>query len=43
MILKNKDVSYDSSKKLNKKYSRKLYWCKDDDIWVNIETPISKK
>lgn len=43
MILKNKDFSYDSSKKPNKKYSRKLYWCENDDIWVNVETPVLKK
>ena len=39
MKLKKKDVSYNFDVKPKKKYLRKVYWCKDDDIWINIENP----
>ena len=38
MILKGKSLSYNVLIKPKKKYLRKTYWCKVDDIWLSIET-----
>lgn len=40
MVLKRKDFSYNSDEK---KYARKVYWCKDDDIWISLEVPSEDK
>ncbi|HLE49217.1 MAG TPA: hypothetical protein VI819_04290 [Patescibacteria group bacterium] len=42
MFLKGKDFSYDYKVKPKKKYKRSIYWCKTDDVWVNLETPYKK-
>ena len=39
MTLKSKDFSFDLKVKPKKKYTRSLYWCEKDDIWVKIEIP----
>lgn len=23
----------------NRKYEKKTYWCKKDDVWISVETP----
>jgi hypothetical protein len=38
MILQNEDFSHRSDKK---QYKRRIYWCGDDDVWVNIEVPVN--
>lgn len=37
MEIKKEDVSFNSSLKQKKEYSRKVYFCKDDDVWVTVE------
>ena len=37
MVVKGQDVS--NNPKDNKQYDRILYWCQDDDIWINLEVP----
>lgn len=37
MVIKNQDISHNS--KNGKQYNRVVYWCEQDDIWVNIEIP----
>lgn len=40
MQLKKDDVSNNGKKgKEYKLYKRKVYWCPDDDVWINIEIP----
>jgi len=39
MIPKKQDFSYNFASKPKKKYIRKFYWCKKDDIWLNLEMP----
>lgn len=39
MEIRESTVTSDESSK--KEYERIVYWCKTDDIWVSIETPIS--
>ena len=41
MVLKSKDFSYNN--KPSKKYVRRIYWCKDDDVWISLEIPEGKK
>jgi hypothetical protein len=43
MTLRGKDFSYDFRVKPKKKYSRNLYWCEEDDVWVSIEVPAQSK
>lgn len=43
MILKGKDNSYNFQEKAKKRYNRSVYWCKKDDVWVNVETPSNTK
>ncbi len=43
MFLKNKSFSYNTDTKPQKKYLRKIYWCKTDDVWVSIEVPLTSK
>lgn len=40
MLLKKKDFSYDLRAKTKKKYVRKIYWCKEDDVWMTVEAPL---
>lgn len=42
MLLKAKSFSYNYFTKPKKRYLRKLFWCKKDDIWLSIETPSVK-
>lgn len=37
IAVKNQAISHDSNNRKN--YDRIVYWCQQDDIWVNIETP----
>lgn len=37
MIIKTEDTS--SNSRNNKQYDRKVYWCEQDDIWINLEIP----
>ena len=37
MIKVKQDIS--KNLKTNKKYLRVLYHCKNDDVWLNLETP----
>lgn len=37
MVVKNTDISHNDI--TGKQYSRTLYWCDVDDIWVSIEIP----
>jgi len=39
MVLKKKDISFNVQAAPKKKYERSIFWCKDDDIWINIEIP----
>jgi uncharacterized metal-binding protein len=39
MSLKGRDSSYDFKVKPRRKYKRDVYWCKADDVWINIEIP----
>ena len=41
MELTKKDISHNS--KTGKKYNRKIYQCKKDDIWTLLEMPIKEK
>lgn len=41
MKIQREDISNNLKKgKSYKEYKRAVYWCKQDDIWVGIETPI---
>lgn len=43
MKLKKDDLSNNGKEgKEYKQYTRKIYWCENDDIWVSIETPSFK-
>lgn len=42
MKLIAKDFSYNFKTKQRVKYSRKVYWCESEDIWINIEIPFGK-
>ena len=37
MTLKSKGISHNP--KDGKKYDKTLYWCKSEDVWVNVEIP----
>ncbi len=37
MVLRKENFSYDSRVKPKKKYSRSIYWCKKDDVWISVE------
>ena len=40
MKIIRKDISNNAKKdKDYKEYKRSVYWCKLDDVWVNIEIP----
>lgn len=43
MVVKKEDVTFDTNAQPNKKYSRTIYWCENDDIWVITETPLKNK
>lgn len=43
MALKWEDNSFNFGINPKKKYERSVYWCKKDDIWVNVEIPSNKK
>lgn len=38
MTLVSKDISHDFKKK--KKYSRKIFHCEKDDVWISLEIPL---
>ena len=40
MEINREDVSYNSDIEPKKEYSRKVYLCKDDDVWITVETPL---
>ena len=42
MMLKKNDNSFNIDVKPKEKYDRSVYWCKKDDIWVNIEVPSNR-
>ena len=42
MLLKNQDVSFNYQTEPKKKYQRLVYWCPQDDILVNVESPLNK-
>jgi hypothetical protein len=39
MVVKNQDSSFNDQVKPSKLYSRIIYWCKKDDVWVSVEVP----
>ena len=39
ILPKKQDFSYNFDSKPKKKYTRKIYWCKKDDIWITLEIP----
>lgn len=43
MTLRGKDFSYDFKVKPKKKYTRNLYLCEKDDVWISIEIPAKSK
>lgn len=43
MMVNREDFSFDTRKKPNKKDTRKVYWCKKDDIWISLEVPVVSK
>lgn len=43
MKLTNKDFSYNTKEKSKVKYSRSIYWCEKDDVWINLEIPSKSK
>lgn len=43
MLVRSKDISYNFAVKPRKKYSRSLYWCENDDVWINEEIPSKTK
>ena len=43
MVRQRQDFSYDLAKKPRKKYTRKVYWCKKDDVWISLEIPAATK
>ena len=43
MTLIKKDDSVDLRIDPEKTYSRRIYWCKKDDVWARIEAPATKK
>lgn len=43
MTLRGNDFSYDFRVKPEKKYVRSIYWCEEDDVWVNIEIPVKSE
>jgi len=40
MVLKSQDFSFND--KPFKKYNRKIFWCKKDDIWIKLEYPFDE-
>jgi hypothetical protein len=38
MIVVKEDTSYRTKPK--KKYSRAIFHCKNDDVWINLEAPL---
>jgi predicted RNA-binding Zn-ribbon protein involved in translation (DUF1610 family) len=39
MIIKSQDSSIDDRVKVKKLYFRTVYWCAQEDIWINVEMP----
>lgn len=37
-----KDLSRNSLVKPNIKYLREVFHCEEDDVWINVETPVKK-
>lgn len=40
MKIVKEDISFNSSVKNKTKYSRKIYHCEEDDVWINVEIPV---
>ncbi len=41
MQVKSKGISNNQKQgKEYREYQRILYWCVEDDVWINVETPI---
>ncbi len=43
MVLTKKDFSYNFDVKPKKKYSRKYYLCRTDDVWITVEIPTTSQ
>lgn len=43
MVVKGKDSSFNDQVDPKKLYSRIIYWCEQDDVWVNVETPMKEE
>ena len=41
MMIKSKDNSYNTRN--GKRYFRNIYWCRSDDVWMNLEIPVKGK
>ncbi len=39
MQLNKKDISL---RRDGKQYQRKIYWCEEDDVWINFEVPLNR-
>lgn len=37
MKLEREEISYDT--RYGKEYKKKVYWCKEDDVWTSVEVP----
>ncbi len=42
MKIIKEDVSFNSYSKTEVKYSRKIYHCVEDDVWINVEIPVKR-
>lgn len=43
MIGKGEDITNNGKSSMDfKEYSKNIYWCKKDDIWINIEVPLDE-
>ena len=38
-VIKSEISNNNKKGKSFKQYVRKIYWCKNDDIWINVEIP----
>ncbi len=43
MVLRNRDYSFDFKASPKKRYRRRIYCCRKDDVWVTVETPLGEK
>jgi len=39
MILKKEDKSFNLNVTPIKEYTRKIFWCRGDDVWLTQEVP----